>query len=261
LADKDLAILQARETETSKEAEGGFGILKPSRGYWVRMLSAVAIAVISFSTGAWVWNALSAYQPPARAWTIPLSQIEGTTPTLGQKVDLIKFEDNKPVTIGSGVIESYTTEGKTSAIAVVKDAILRDASIDRVNDAKRLQTQSQTTQSQTQTSQDSDVVFSAAVGNPIAIPKFQLIYLQAAAATLVFLAGLYLIYRFVGNKPQSVDFLIATDEEMRKVNWSTRKIIVDSTYVVIAATFLIAAYIFLADLGLKQILLNQFVSR
>ncbi len=48
---------------------------------------------------------------------------------------------------------------------------------------------------------------------------------------------------------------------MRKVNWSTRKIIMDSTMVVISATFFIASLIFIADLILKQVLLNQFVSR
>jgi len=54
----------------------------------------------------------------------------------------------------------------------------------------------------------------------------------------------------VGVKPKTVDFLIATDGEMKKVNWSTKKVIRDSTYVVIGATFLIAGVIALADIVL-----------
>jgi preprotein translocase SecE subunit len=61
------------------------------------------------------------------------------------------------------------------------------------------------------------------------------------------LVGLWTIFRYVGTKPSSVEFLIATDEEMRKVNWSTRKIIIDSTKVVVIATFLIAGLIFIFD--------------
>ena len=47
--------------------------------------------------------------------------------------------------------------------------------------------------------------------------------------------------------------LIATDMEMKKVNWSTRKDIIASTYVVIGAAFLIAALIFGVDIFLKEL--------
>ena len=46
------------------------------------------------------------------------------------------------------------------------------------------------------------------------------------------------------NKPSNVDFLIATDSEMKKVNWTSRKELIGSTKVVIIFMFLIALFLF-----------------
>lgn len=54
---------------------------------------------------------------------------------------------------------------------------------------------------------------------------------------------------WVMNKPRIVDFLIATDSEMRKVNWPGRREIVGSTWVVICGTLLMAALLWVVDLG------------
>ncbi len=50
------------------------------------------------------------------------------------------------------------------------------------------------------------------------------------------------------NKPSNVDFLIATDSEMKKVNWTSRKELIGSSKVVILFMFFIAAYLFLNDI-------------
>ena len=49
------------------------------------------------------------------------------------------------------------------------------------------------------------------------------------------------------NKPSNVDFLIATDSEMKKVNWTSRKDLMGATKVVIIFMFLIAAILLLID--------------
>ena len=49
------------------------------------------------------------------------------------------------------------------------------------------------------------------------------------------------------NKPSNVDFLVATDSEMKKVNWTSRKELIGSTKVVIFFMFLIAVILFLLD--------------
>ena len=43
--------------------------------------------------------------------------------------------------------------------------------------------------------------------------------------------------------------MIATENEMKKVNWPSKKAIVGLTWVVIAGTLLLAALLFVFDLG------------
>jgi preprotein translocase SecE subunit len=69
-----------------------------------------------------------------------------------------------------------------------------------------------------------------------------------AIATGVFLAIALFAWRMM-NKPTSVDFLIATDSEMKKVNWTTRKELIGSTKVVIFFVVLISAILFLIDVA------------
>ncbi|TWT43637.1 preprotein translocase subunit SecE [Phycisphaerae bacterium RAS1] len=64
---------------------------------------------------------------------------------------------------------------------------------------------------------------------------------------IFFVAMLYLIFRFVGQSPKIVDFLIATEGEMKKVNWSTRKEIGGATRVVIFTLLALGTILFLVD--------------
>jgi preprotein translocase SecE subunit len=52
---------------------------------------------------------------------------------------------------------------------------------------------------------------------------------------------------FITNRPNVVDFLIATDSEMKKVNWTTRKELIGSTKVVIFFVILLAVIMFVLD--------------
>jgi preprotein translocase subunit SecE len=63
--------------------------------------------------------------------------------------------------------------------------------------------------------------------------------------SFVVVAGL-VVWHFT-NKPTVVDFLIQTDSEMKKVNWTSRRELIGSTKVVIGFMFLIAAFLFLMD--------------
>ena len=59
--------------------------------------------------------------------------------------------------------------------------------------------------------------------------------------------GLGVLAWWLTNKPTNADFLIATDSEMKKVNWTSRKDLIGSTKVVIAFMFLIAFFLFAVD--------------
>ena len=93
------------------------------------------------------------------------------------------------------------------------------------------------------------------------IPIFQRVYLQAGGAGLMLIGGAILIFWIVGLKPRTVDFLIATDAEMKKVNWSTRREITIQTEVVIVAFFLIAAIIFIIDVAFRSLFQFMHVMR
>lgn len=75
------------------------------------------------------------------------------------------------------------------------------------------------------------------------------LYVATAGSVLVAGVVVAILYYFVFIKPRSVDFLIATEGEMKKVNWSTRREIVGSTSAVIATTFIIAAFCWMLDNG------------
>jgi len=63
------------------------------------------------------------------------------------------------------------------------------------------------------------------------------------------LAGAGLLYYFVAANKSSAEFLIATDGEMRKVNWSSRKDVLGSTWVVIGASVLLAICLLVVDVA------------
>jgi len=71
--------------------------------------------------------------------------------------------------------------------------------------------------------------------------------LALVLASALFIAIMALAWRIM-NKPSNVDFLIATDSEMKKVNWTSRRELIGSTKVVIGFMFAIAVCLFLLDL-------------
>jgi preprotein translocase subunit SecE len=72
------------------------------------------------------------------------------------------------------------------------------------------------------------------------------IYVQFGVPTL-FLIGMAWLMFWIVNRPGAADFMIATESEMKKVSWSSRKEIVGSTKVVIVTTFIMAVILFGVD--------------
>jgi preprotein translocase subunit SecE len=64
---------------------------------------------------------------------------------------------------------------------------------------------------------------------------------------VLILLGLAVLMFWIVNRPRSADFLIATEGEMKKVSWSSKKEIIGSTKVVIIATFMLAALLYVVD--------------
>ena len=79
------------------------------------------------------------------------------------------------------------------------------------------------------------------------------LYVQIGASALfTILLGL-LIWWIVGVNRKTCDFFIATEGEMKKVSWSSRREIIGSTKVVILFTFLFALLLFIVDMIFKML--------
>ena len=74
------------------------------------------------------------------------------------------------------------------------------------------------------------------------------IYWQAGMAVAMILCFGGLLW-YLLNKPRIVEFMIATEAEMKKVNWPSKKEIYGSTVVVIGGTLFIAAILTVIDIG------------
>ncbi len=237
--------------EEGSKPRGGtttYGIYKYGQGYWVRMLSAVLGGVVTLSAAAWAWNQPDTlFTIPKSGWLLPAVRAKGVIKP-GQTIQAIHTTPEKDELIGNAEVTGFTTEGTTGhARIIIKPVELTPEAIV----AKR-------------TEQDINAVrtppdapgeaFSAGVERPQGIDKFDKLYLKGGLGGLVLLVGFILTYRFVALSPKTVDFLIATDGEMKKVNWSTKKIIRDSTTVVIGATAIIALALFFFDLSLQLVM-------
>ncbi len=66
---------------------------------------------------------------------------------------------------------------------------------------------------------------------------------------LVAFAGVVAAVYLAVNRPRSADFMIATEGEMKKVSWSSKREIVGGTKVVITTTFILALMLWVVDMG------------
>ncbi len=62
------------------------------------------------------------------------------------------------------------------------------------------------------------------------------------------------------NRVKSADFLIATEGEMKKVSWSSKKEIIGSTKVVIITTLIMAMILFIVDLSFRLLFLKAGIT-
>lgn len=85
-----------------------------------------------------------------------------------------------------------------------------------------------------------------------AIPQDQELYYQGGMAVVVIAFFGALVY-FILNKPSVADFMIATEAEMKKVNWPTKKEIIGSTWVVICGTAFIALLLWVINIGFAYV--------
>jgi len=92
------------------------------------------------------------------------------------------------------------------------------------------------------------VMFVATIGAYLLSKELEIhgVWLRFAVPAVVWI-GIAALILWIANRPASADFLIATESEMKKVSWSTKKEIIGSTKVVIVFMVVIAAILFAVD--------------
>ena len=217
------------------------GIYKQGQGYWVRVLSAIGVGLLVLSGAGWAYNQAKTVTIPPRSWDFALSDVRlsGDEPAAGETVVLLGFEgaSDELSEIGRATLSVYETQRGTRASMVI-DGFDSDETRDAAGDAEGVRI-----------GEEGSAALVASVRGARSTPLFPVQYLQTGAALVVILFGAVLIYMFVGSSRKTVDFLIATDGEMKKVNWSTYREIRGSTIVVIVATFMIAGILYVVDIG------------
>jgi preprotein translocase SecE subunit len=215
------------------------GIYKQGQGYWVRVLTAAGLGLLIIAAAAWGWSQAGIVRLPAREWSLSLSNVQGDLQP-GESVVLQYYnvESNTPEEItemGSAVIESFDAGKSASGVLIISNfdsEIVQKRASDAVN---------------IYVGTPSDKSTTAIVRGGTPTPIFPVLYLQAGVAGGIMIIGALATYIIAGIKKSSVEFLIATDGEMKKVNWTTYKEVKGSTIVVIVATFLIAGFLFGVD--------------
>lgn len=87
----------------------------------------------------------------------------------------------------------------------------------------------------------------------VKVGKLEPVYLQAGVAIVITAVAAFIGFWLFGRNQRTVEFMIATEGEMKKVNWSSRREIMGSTGVVIGLTVFIAALTFGFDFVYQSI--------
>lgn len=238
----------------------GLSAYKPNQGYWTRVISAVAAATLVLAGIAWLlrtmegWDVWKIEAPESITITVD-QRVLGQDPASAVAAFGIQnpevYAPDAPVIEGDEAVDLSALSrgvevGRIRAGSPVASAgVIRGEVITAVN-GQPVVTESQLSQALLGAVGSTNEPVTLAVD----IIRFNdvLIYAQAGVAVVI-IALTGIILWFVLNKPRIADFLIATEIEMRKVSWPSRREIIGSTWIVICGTLMMVALLFTVNLG------------
>lgn len=238
----------AESSAESRSTSGGrhddksnvhLGLYRFGEGYWVRVMTAVLAALLFMAAAAWASQEIRAISLPVKGYTLALKNIDPAITSLPAGSELIPLgQDNSGTGIhppvGKGVSGIFTRSSDgTGSVTLLQPALNEGVDPATIN---QIQLGGKT----------------VGVAGVQSIPLVETLYIQSGLAVVIFLIGTFTIFYYVGRKRSTVDFLVATDGEMKKVNWSTKKEVQNATMVVVGATFLIAGFLFIVDIGFQS---------
>lgn len=201
---------------------------KAGQGYWTRMMSAIFFGVLVAGGALWLSGQINAmdFEPAAWQYTV---ESDGAAAALAPNSEVELQRSN--VRIGSAFVRS--TEGDTVELV--------NLSLGSGNVANSVQTLVVEGQQP------------VAVEGLQVIQRFEKTYLQGGVAAATLLLGAIIIFYLCYSNKRTSEFLIATEGEMKKVNWSSRREVFGSTWVVIGISVIIATILFVTDIFFRWI--------
>ncbi|MEK6701412.1 MAG: preprotein translocase subunit SecE [Planctomycetota bacterium] len=232
------AISAAPVTGLHGGHDHGGGLYKPGQGYWVRVLTASAMALLTLAAAAWALSQADLIRVPTPTSDVFLSEpVQGLSQ--GQTVTLQQVIGDRQTDFGTAVIESAPSPSSAKPKVTIGSFVaIGDHSLSGAN---RL------------IGPGTPPAYTATLTRIEPIKLFDIVWLKVTFAALVMVVGLGMTFWYVGRKTASVDFLVATDSEMKKVNWSSRRSVIDSTVVVVGACFLISGFLYVIDILLQTV--------
>ncbi len=223
------------------------GIYKPGQGHWVRVMTAVLAALVTVTFALWMYGQMEvlADRLPKAAYRIGFESEHPGAFAVGDAVELTTRPDSNGVAapVGTATV-SFIDPGEKKLITV--------SNFQPTSPAGKLQLQANSAGLIRKTVEGAKPINIAKSGGVVGVAPVDPTLLAGGVATAVVILGALLSYWFVGLRPRTVEFLIATDFEMKKVNWSTPREIMGHTWVVIGACFFLAGILFVVDIGLKN---------
>lgn len=228
-------------------------IHKPGQGYWVRVMTACLIGLVTVALAVWLYGQglLVADSLPKHTWNASLAvgQTQAQAAEIikpGAAVTLLGAPDKagKPNPIGAATFAGVAT-GTTG----LPSARLENVTLDRGPTGTRHDGSEIKTIVPAGTTDAKGLLIDRAAGDA----PFSGNLLGGIVVAVVLVAGAVIGFWIVGVRISTVEWLIACDFEMKRVNWSTRKTVIGSTWVVIGACVLLAVMLFATDYTLKTI--------
>ena len=211
-------------------------IHKPGQGYWTRLLSALGFGAIVAAGAMWVFGELETLDLPSDYHFTVETEPEGLSP--GSVATLYMDDDGDEIG-GTAPVKDVFPEPEADGWVVVAGDLSRAAG---ANDASTSTVRSlgpQVAQA------GSGVAYEITARQSVERVNKEAVKGGAAIGVIV-VGAIAILYLCYANR-KTVEFLIATEGEMKKVNWSSRREVLGSTWVVIGVSVAIAVVLLGAD--------------
>ncbi|HZW08107.1 MAG TPA: preprotein translocase subunit SecE [Phycisphaerales bacterium] len=222
------------------------GIYKSGQGYWVRVMTAVLLGLVTAAFAAWFYGQMQvlADRLPKAGYRIGFETEQPGAFAVGDAVELTTRPDagGTATTVGTAVVSNVDPGEKK--LVTIKDFAPAPAA---PGAAPFIPSAAAVIRKTGPAPRSVNIAKNSVVGIPPVDPTI----LAGSGAALVVIVASILGYWLIGLRPRTVEFLIATDFEMKKVNWSTPREVIGHTWVVIGACFLLATALWFVDQALR----------